>query len=458
MRDLLLTGFIVGLIPFILAKPYLGALAWVWIGTMNPHKLTWGFAYHLPFAQMVALATLLGLLFAKDRRAIPWSAPLVLILLFYLWTCLTSFMGIGEPLEDWEQFTKVVLMLYVCLMLLNDPVRIEMLVWVIAISIGYFGFKGGLFTILTGGGERVWGPPGGMVEGNNEIGLALIVVIPLLYFLAQTARDSPLLPFAHAWVKWGLWAAIVCSGAAILGTHSRGAFLGIFGMALLLGMKSKHKIASVIFIVVGMAVGLNFMPEHWWDRMGTIATREDGSSQGRLHAWVMHWNLALDRPIFGGGFDFVTNIDAMYQYDPTGLGHRAAHSIFFQALGDHGFVGLVLYVMIGITTWRMAARLIRQCGCVPDLDRIVQLMRMVQVSLFGFAVGGAFLSLVTWDVPFYLVGIVVLADSVVRRSHPALMTGVRGAGLRHQANARLKHGTGAGAGARAFPQRNNLDR
>lgn len=42
------------------------------------------------------------------------------------------------------------------------------------------------------------------------------------------------------------------------------------------------------------------------------------------------------------------------------------------------------------------------------------LMRMVQVSLVGFAAGGAFLSLVYFDLPYYIVGYVVLVDATLR--------------------------------------------
>lgn len=423
MRDFALTIFVVGLIPFAIAKPYIGALGWAWISMMNPHKMTWGFAFSLPFAMMMAIATLVGLFLTRDRCPIPWKAPTVFMLLFYLWTGVTSLNGIGHPaaiMDMWVKLTKIFLMLFVTMMLVQSRKRIELLVWVIVVSIGYFGFKGGLFTLLGGGSERVWGPPGGMVEGNNEIGLALIVVVPLMHALAQLADTSAIVPFGVNWVKRILWAGMGFSCIAILGTHSRGALLGILGMVMLFALKSKHKILSMMIVAAGLGLALNFMPEHWWSRMGSIATHEDGSAQQRLQAWVLHWNLALDRPVVGGGTEFLTNAAALFQYDPTELGHRAAHSIYFQVLGEHGFVGLLLYVVIGISAWRLATRTIRCCSGVAELEWATQLLRMLQVGMFGFAVGGGFLSLVNWDVPYYLAAIIVLIDAVVRRTHPSL--------------------------------------
>ena len=49
--------------------------------------------------------------------------------------------------------------------------------WVMALSIGFFGVKGGIFTVVGGGENMVWGPPGSFIEGNNELALALIMVL-----------------------------------------------------------------------------------------------------------------------------------------------------------------------------------------------------------------------------------------------------------------------------------------
>jgi hypothetical protein len=44
------------------------------------------------------------------------------------------------------------------------------------------------------------------------------------------------------------------------------------------------------------------------------------------------------------------------------------------------------------------------------------LMSMTQVSLIGYLIGGAFLSLAYLDLPYYLMAFVVLAEVLVRRA------------------------------------------
>jgi O-antigen ligase len=91
-----------------------------------------------------------------------------------------------------------------------------------------------------------------------------------------------------------------------------------------------------------------------------------------------------------------------------------AHSIYFQALGEHGFPGLFLFLALGLWIWWVAAGVARKAAQRPDLATWMPLlMRMCQTSLVGFAVGGAFLSLMNLDVPYYLLVIVSLCRLIL---------------------------------------------
>ncbi len=91
MRDLFVTAIIFGLIPFILVNPVVGVLTWCWLGFMNPTKLCWGFAQTFPFAQTVAIATLISLMAWKEPKRIPWTRETKTLLVFTLWMLVTTF-------------------------------------------------------------------------------------------------------------------------------------------------------------------------------------------------------------------------------------------------------------------------------------------------------------------------------------------------------------------------------
>src|SRR6266404_9971259 len=280
MRDIVLTAFIFGTLPFILWRPHIGVLVWTWIGFMNPHRLTWSFAYDMPFALIVALVTLVSLLMSREPKKIPWTRESIVLLIFLVWILLTTIQAM-YPWLAWPHFNqiwKIQLMVFVTLILMQSRERINQLVWVIAMSIGFYGVKGGIFTIVNGGVYHVRGPEGSFIGGDHEMGLALIMTIPLLRYLQLTTPN--------VWLRTGLHAAMVLSAVATVGSQSRGALVGLVAMGTFLWLKSRNKIFTAILGIIAICVVLLVMPQQWYDRMSTITTYEaDSSAMGRINAW-----------------------------------------------------------------------------------------------------------------------------------------------------------------------------
>lgn len=411
MRDIVITLLVAGLLPMILRQPAMGALGWAWISIMNPHKLAYGFAYSLPFAQMIAATTLLSFIFSKQKKPLPMQGGVLLLLGLIVWMTVTSFYAINDSAIVWDRWVfvmKIHVMLLVTLMILRGREQINRLIWVLVVSLGFYGFKGGLFTLATGGGGRVWGPRGGMLGGNNEFAVGLLLVVPLMYYLYQTAT--------HRWAKRGLLATMLLCGLAILGTQSRGALLGLVAMASMLGLKSKYPVRSVVALCTLLLLAVAFMPDSWTKRMDSIqGYQADTSAMSRIWTWNTLLNVASDRPLVGAGFaaeggkifDLYAPRDPQYA---VFFGKSfVAHSIYLQSLGEHGWPGFVLFVSIWLWTWWGAGRAAKQALGDAELQSWVPLlMRMCQVSLLGYATGGAFLSLANLDVPYYIMAIVVL--------------------------------------------------
>jgi len=210
-----------------------------------------------------------------------------------------------------------------------------------------------------------------------------------------------------AWVKRGLIAAMALCAVAALGSYSRGALLAIAAMATVMWWRGPKKMrGAVLLICLGVFV-LSFMPEQWWARMDTISEgSQDASAAGRINAWWMAFNLAKDH-FFGGGFSIYTR-DVFALYAPNPLDIHAAHSIYFMVLGEHGFVGLFLFLLLWLFVWRSAGRLRIEGKSLPQTQWLSHLGAMCQVSLAGYAVGGAFLSLSYYDLPYDILALVVL--------------------------------------------------
>ena len=416
MRDLLITAIVLGVLPFIFRHAWIGVLMWTWLSIMNPHKLAFGFAHDAPFAAIVAAVTLIALVTGRDKVSLPHNGAVSALLLLLLWMGVTTIFAIdpGESVNQLEKVLKIQLMALVTMAVLHERKHIQLFVWVNAMSIGFYGLKGGLFTLRSGGGERVWGPPGGFIEGNNELGLAMLMVIPLLFYLYFTTE--------HKWVRRGLLLTILMSAVAVLGTQSRGAFLAILAMGGMLWLRSPmNKLTSGMAILLVGGLLFTFMPNSWHERMGTIRTyQEDSSAMGRINAWETALNIANHRPT-GAGFDAYTPfVFAMYAPNPAEqraadpLHARASHSIYFQILGEHGWIGLSLFLCIWWLTWRTAGNLRKSTKNEPELRWVYLLAGMSQVALVGYAVGGAFLSLAYFDLPYNLMVVILVMQRLVK--------------------------------------------
>lgn len=419
MRDLLIVLIVCVGVVAALKRPYYGVLLWVWLGLMNPHRLAWGFAYSLPLAQIAALATLLGMLMKSKEIRWPGGGPFYLLILLSLWMGVTTLTAILlEPsFERYIFIMKIIFMTLVIGMIVRTREEIIGLVWIIVASIGFYGVKGGIFTILSGGSYRVWGPPDSVVYGNNELAVALTITVPLLFFLSRhVGIGLPGFLTTESWkkkIKLGLVVAMVLCGIAALGSQSRGALLAISAMLAVLWWRSDKKLPLTIMLLLLIPLVLMMLPESWYARMETIGSYEqDASAMGRINAWSMAFNIAKER-ITGAGFATAAPvIYAQYAPDPNFV--LVAHSIYFEVMGEHGFIGLALYLTMWILTYAMAGRIVRQASAIPELEWAASLASMLQVSFVGFAVGGAFLSLATWDMPFYLLVVVVMLNAHVK--------------------------------------------
>ena len=401
MRDLLLLAIMAGAMPFALRYTWVAVLLWTWISVMNPHKLAFGFAYNAPFAAMAAGAALISIVFSRDRLKWSLTPPVVMLILFVIWMCITTAFAFnpGQSLEQLNKLLKIQLMTLVAIAALRERKHIELFIWINALSIGFYGFKGGLFTISTGGSSRVWGPPGGFIEGNNEIALAIVIAIPLMNFLRMVSTQR--------WLRLGLLATMILSAVAAIGTQSRGALLALSAMGFVLWLRSDKKIATGFVVVLVGALLIYYMPESWQQRMGTIQNyHEDGSALGRINAWWMTFRVANDN-FFGGGYEIYTpQLFAKYAPNPEDL--HVAHSIYFSVLGEHGYVGLILFLLVWWATFRTVGKIRKDASKQIGTEWTYHLAGMCQVSLVGYAVGGAFLSLAYFDLPYNILVISVV--------------------------------------------------
>lgn len=436
MRDLVLALATLIMTPVSLLYPGAGMLAWIWFSIESPHRLVYGFSAGKPLNSIIAAATIFGWIFTKGNKRLPGDWMPWLLLIFIAWM---TFNLIFVPFQDysfdlWNTFMRFFIEVFMAFYLLNTKARIQGAVWILIISLGFYGVKGGGFTIIHGGQGTVWGPPGTMIGDNNQLALAIVMVLPLVYYAWRTT--------AARWLRLVLAVAMGLEVIMVFGSYSRGGVIALGTMMFLLWLRSDRKILYAMAAVVVVAGGLSVMPDAFWERMHTLHNVEgDGSFMGRVMAWKVAFYYARDHFPFGAGYAALQLPQIFNSYFPDAHLH-AAHSIYFEVLGEHGFIGLAIYLLVLFNGLRNAWVVMRQTRGRPDLQWARELADMSQVSLISFYVGGAALSMAYYD--GYLLQFAILSNlrrmTAAVRAPAASLETARPAGLERRVAAPARRG------------------
>lgn len=394
MRDLVLLCALAGVVPLIFRAPQVGILAWIWVTLLNPQREVYGFLSGFQLNLYIAVITVVAWAISRERKTVPLNSVTGMMILFGVWTCITTYFALDVKYSTviWERFMKTLILCLAILAIANSKARIQSVIWVLCLALGYYSVKGGAFVLATGGSHRVYGPENSMIEDNNSIALAMVMLLPLLNYLRITTKDIR--------ANYILLTSMGLTLIAIIGTYSRGALLALGASGVAYVAKSRSSIIPLLMAGCVLVALPNFMPSSWFQRMTTIQSYdEDSSFEGRVKAWKTSVAIATQRPATGGGF-FAVDLNWVaqaYRIPGSQERGRAAHSIYFEVLGDHGFIGLALFLILFATGWFNASATVRATRDDPGLDWANKLARAIQVSLVGFAVGGALLSMAYYD-------------------------------------------------------------
>ena len=430
MRSLLFVLDMLCLLPIAMARPFVGVLLWDWIAFMNPHRVVWGFGVDWPWGWATFVVTIAGWAFSREKKQIAVNPTTVLMGLFILGITMNMPFALSPWAAEYQGWLRVLKMFTFFILtasLLTDKRRIDALIWMIVISIGFWIFYQGGASVITLGGHKAFGPPDSMITDNNIFAAAILVVLPLINYLRLQAR--------HKLVRVVLLLTMGLTLLTVLASYSRGAFLGIFAVSVVLWWRSRSKLAGLIVLGTALGAAVMFMPADWVARMHTIDHyQHDNSAESRLQIWNIAWHLALHHPLTGVGFHgtlFHRVVDTVF---PGGI-TIAIHSIWFQALGEQGFVVFFIWLAITLVGAWNTQRIVRLTRGRPELAWAWDLARMVQVSIVAYTVTGTFLPIAYWDIYFTVLVAVQMAHVlVVRQLH-------RESGMEERLSWRARHGT-----------------
>ncbi len=418
MRDLAMLLAMLVIIPFCLRNAFASFIVWGWTVAMSINFYLYGYMAEVRYNLVFALLTLTLLLLGKLKTMGKWSPnpALVLLVWFSLHVSVSAVLAYDPNPFNATYYGNFMKSMVYCLLIpvvLTTRLRFHAFVIMLAMGIAFHGLLDGLKLIASGGGHRAHGLPTSMMSDNNHFAVGLAMVLPLLYYLYQYSRNKL--------VSLGFLGSFVLIVLAILATRSRGGFICISIVAIWLIMTSRRKWLAITMALAGIALVLGMAPEEWFQRIETIKTADqDASFMGRVVAWRISSAIAMANPIFGGGFHALQTLPVWetFKYAPGMLGFiatpepemipRAAHSIYFEVLGDHGIVGLLLFLgILASALWNCIA-IRRRANRIPELLWARDLADLLGVSLVAYAVGGAAVSLGYFEI-YYMVAMATVA-------------------------------------------------
>ncbi|MFT5199998.1 MAG: putative inorganic carbon (HCO3(-)) transporter [Planctomycetota bacterium] len=416
MRDLIVALFILGSMPLSFRKPFLGILMFSLLAYMRLQDLAWGFAQAQRWSMYIAVISVAGYMADSNRKMPVLNVRVLLLVLMVLHVGVGLFFAQGGPRVDfaaYQEFVKIIGIAIFTTAVVRTRSHLRILVWVIALSLGFHGTKNGLFATIKMGNLFISHGPGGMIRDNNDFALAVAMIIPWIYYLAQSETNPTLVRILKFMVP-------LCA-LTVISTRSRGGTLSLAFMGALIIWRSRNRLIGVILGLFAVVVVVAMAPEEYKERLGTIQSyEEDGSAMGRIRAWKVAFRMIDAHPLYGVGFNRFAINHLAFEPNPTlgqQSGHDAlvAHNSYLQIWAEGGTPAFLIYLALMAGTFIDCWRVRWRAKKLYVDSWILSYCSMFEVSLATFMLGSIFLNRAAFDLVYHLFAVVIVFGVVARR-------------------------------------------
>jgi O-antigen ligase len=327
-----------------------------------------------------------------------------------------------------DQYAKVILVYLLAVNVLDSPRRVERLTWLLVLAVGYIGFRA-VWDYAHGAnmiarGTRVSGSVGGLLQNPNDLALHMVIFMPFAIFLALRP-GSFVKRMAAAACSLGMMGAIVASG-------SRGGFLGLLAMLVVLGVVAARRWPGFVLAgVVAIMCALPILPDGYYRRLESITdgSKDDSNSRSaRQRLFGESFDAFVQNPITGVGAGNFKN------WNPQRAeAWRETHNVWLQVAAEIGVFGLAVFMfLVGRSFYvvfqtrrllkRMRVR--RPAGPRPEISAadatILDVHSAAMIaSLVGWLVCAFFASVAYSWTFYYLLALAAAPSTILRDRIPS---------------------------------------
>src|SRR6185503_16147040 len=295
-----------------------------------------------------------------------------------------------DPSEAWGAFVdlaiKTILIFIVLVNVLRTELRVKLLFWlVLGVSI-YLSvnvikdYQAGVFKIgmAETNTQRVEGVIKGLFDNSNDLALHLVTIIPISIALALEKKSH-----LRKIVFFGIALLLV---AAVIITFSRGGFLGLIAVTLVMVRKFARRSKTTAFaaLVLGIIFFLVVAPGSYSGRLATIfdsASDITGSSSQRTQVLKRSILVAIRYPLFGVGLG---------NFHHKSFQELGTHNAYTEVAAETGIGAMIAYIIFLVHPIRKLRLIERELFERNENSRFYYLAIGLQASLIGFMVASFF--------------------------------------------------------------------
>ncbi len=435
MRDLVFVGYLAAIMLLAFKRPFLFTLVYAYVDIVSPQRLSYFLLNSVPLSLILFVLAFLGFMIGDDKRDVRVAPRWVLLLVLLAYCGYTTSVAAEAvaALEKWGWVWKALVFAAFLPLTLRTKLRIEGLVLTMVLCASALIVTGGIKTAAGGGGYgslvMLIDDNSGLFEGSI-ISCVAITIIPLILWLAKHGTI-----FKPDW-KVRIYAAALIFACLLIpvGTQARTGIVCIAVLGLLLLRYARYRMLYLGGVVLIGLAAIPFLPSSFTERADTIKNyKADESASTRLAVWAWTWEYVKEHPM-GGGFEVYRQNRIRYDMAQTAnLGEpvpadtpdvkqivdsgRAFHSSYFEMLGEQGFPGLIIWLIIQIGgVWRMEIiqRMYRKRNR-PDEAWVAPLASALQNSQIIYLVGSLFVGIAFQAYFFMLTALQIGFDTYLSR-------------------------------------------
>lgn len=253
------------------------------------------------------------------------------------------------------------------------------------------------------------GGGGGYFGNATDFGLAMAVVVPLAFFLAQSVK--------HWALKGTAILFTLAFSASVLRSGSRGAAVALFAIAIIYVLRSRHRFASGLLVVAFLATFWVAAPDAWTNRFVAAKNpNQDGTSKQRLDLWDASMRMVADHPLTGVGMNNFGQAFVSEYRPPNYRGAFATHNIYLQAASELGVVAPFIVVGLIFLVLRRNWDTRRQMQLRGlHSDWVWNFSVALDLSLIAYAIGGFFLTVLYYPHFYVIIALSLSLNNIGRK-------------------------------------------